>query len=154
MAQLLRPGMLISKKIIEIDQSEISENSLQPGDFIKIQPVATGKNRVDIQPIIIENPENELENLWITAKTNDGVYQSVVRVIKKRKQILFTLLIFMIFIGDCSLNNNDTFFGGGEWVPENELLRTKLIQRIHDSLLVDYFGRMVTAALIFKKYFG
>ena len=41
---------------------------IKPENFIKMQPVATGKNGVEFQPISIEKPENELENLWATAK--------------------------------------------------------------------------------------
>ena len=53
------------------------------------------------------------------------------------------------------------FFWGGvggageKWVPESELLRTQLIQRIHDFLFTGHFGRekTVTATLMFKRYF-
>ena len=78
--------------------------------FIQIQPVVAGKNEVEFQPISIENPENELENLWATAKNNGDVYQSMVGTIKKRKRTLLTFIIIKIFIGDCSLNNNERFF--------------------------------------------
>ena len=87
MAQSLKPGMLNFQKI-EIDQSETSENSSQPGEFIKNRTVATGKNGVQFQPVTIQEPENELENLWATAKKNDDVYQSVVETIKKPKHYL------------------------------------------------------------------
>ena len=87
----------------ELDQSKTL-------NFIEIQPVVTGENEVDFQPIPIKTPENELENLWATAKDNDDVYQTVVNGIKKRKRILFTFLAFKKFIGDCSLNYNETFF--------------------------------------------
>ena len=71
MAQLLKPGMLNFRKI-EIDQPETL-------NFIGNQSIATGKNGV-------QKPENELENLWATAKNNDDVYQSVVGVIKKENE--------------------------------------------------------------------
>ena len=87
MAQLLKPGMLSFKKL-EIDQSKTSINSPQLGDFIKIQPIATGNNEVEFQPTSIKEPENELENLWATARNNDDVYQSMVGAIKKRKRYL------------------------------------------------------------------
>ena len=50
----------------ELDQSK----TLNP---IEIQPVVTGENGVDFQPVPIETPENELENLWATAKNNKDV---------------------------------------------------------------------------------
>ena len=107
MAQLLKPKMLNfeprTNERPELDQSKTL-------NLIEIQPVVTGKNGVDFQPILIETPEKKLENLWATAKNNDDVYQSVVNAIKKGKRILFTFLVFKIFIGDCSLNNNETFF--------------------------------------------
>ena len=95
-AQLLKPGMLNFEIKFEI--------------FIKIQLVATGKSGVEFQQISTEEPENELENLWATARNNNDVYQSMVGAIKKRKRTLFTFLIFKVFIGDCSLDNNETFF--------------------------------------------
>ena len=55
-------------------------------NFIKIQPVETGKNGVEFQPIFIEEPKNELEDLWATAKNNDDVYQSMVGAIKKNER--------------------------------------------------------------------
>ena len=150
MAQLLKPKLFNfepwTNERPEFDQSETL-------NFIEIQPVVTGKNRVDIQPIFIETPENELENLWATAKNNDDVYQSVVGAIKKGKRILFTFLVFKFFIGDCSLNNNETFFFKKKWVFENELFRTQLIQRIHDFLLIGHFWREISVTLMFKNYF-
>ena len=38
-------------------------------------------------------------------------------------------------------------------MPESEPLRTQLIQRIHDCLLIGHPGREITAALMFKNYF-
>ena len=38
-------------------------------------------------------------------------------------------------------------------MPENEPLRTQLIQGIHDFLLAGHFGREITTALMFKNYF-
>ena len=126
MAQLLKPGMLNfeprANERPELDQSETlnpieiqpvvtEENGVQFQPVMaEFQPVVTGENGVDFQPILTETPENELENLWATAKGNDDVYQSVVNAIKKGKRILFTFLVFKISIGDCSLNNNETFF--------------------------------------------
>ena len=74
MAQLLKPKML--------------NFEIKPENFIKIQPVATGKKGVEFQPISTEKPENELENLWATAKNNDDVYQSMVGAIKEKKRTL------------------------------------------------------------------
>ena len=170
MAQLLKPGMLNfeprANERTELNHSE----TLNP---IEIQPVATGESGVDFQPamaefqrvgtgesgaesqpIYIEEPERELENLWATARSNDDVYQSVVKAIKKGKRTLPTSLALKVFIGDCSLDNNETLlFRGKKWVPESEPLRTKLIQRTHDSLLTGHPGREITAALMFRNYF-
>ena len=87
MIQLLKPGILKFKQT-EIEQSKTLKDSLQSGNFIKIQPVATGKNGVYFQPIGIETPENEWEVLRATAKNNDDVYQSVVGAIKKNARCL------------------------------------------------------------------
>ena len=107
MAKLLKPGMLNfeprTNERPELDQSETR-------NLIEIQPIVTGENGVEFQPISIEKPENELENLWATARSNDDVYQSMVKTIKERKRTLLTSLAFKISIGDCSLNNNETFF--------------------------------------------
>ena len=139
MAQLLKPKML--------------NFEIKPENSIKIQPVAAGENGVEFQPISTEEPEYELENLWATAKNIDDVYQSMVGAIKKGKQILFMFLVFKISIGDCSLNNNETFFLKKKLLLESELFRTQLIQRIHDVLLIAHFGREITAVLMFKSYF-
>ena len=107
MAQLLKPGILNfeprTNERPELDQSETV-------NLIEIQPVVTGKNGAEFQLVNIQEPENELENLWATAKNNDYVYQSVVGAIKKGKQTLLTFLVIKISIGDCSLNNNESLF--------------------------------------------
>ena len=72
MAQLLKPGML--------------NFEIKPENFINIRPVATGETGVEFQPMSIEEPENELENLWATAKNNYDVYQSMVGAIKEKKR--------------------------------------------------------------------
>ena len=151
MAQLLKPGMLNfeprANERPELDQSETRNP-------IEIQPVGTGESGAESQPISTEEPESELENLWATTKSNDEVYQSMVKTIKKGKRTLPTSLALKVFIGDCSLDNNETlFFKGRKWVPESEPLRTQLIQRIHDSLLTSHPGREVTAALMSRSYF-
>ena len=140
MAQLLKPGML--------------NFEIKPENSIKVQPVTTGENGAEFQPATTQEPENELENLWATVKNNDDVYQSVMGAVKRRKRTLPTSLALKISIGDCSLNNNETlYFRGEKWVPESELLRTQLIQRIHDFLLTGHPGREVTAALMSRSYF-
>ena len=113
MAQLLKPKMLNfeikPENFIKIQPVAAGKNGVQfqPAK-VESQPVATGKNGVEFQPISVEEPENELENLWATAKNNEDVYQSMVGVIKKGKRTLFTFLILKFFIGDCSLDNNET----------------------------------------------
>ena len=71
MAQLLKPKMFNyepqTNERHELDQSK----TLNPIEF---QPVVTGENGVDFQPIPTETPENELEILWATAKSNNDVY--------------------------------------------------------------------------------
>ena len=136
MAQLLKPGMLNFKEA-EMDQSE----TLNP---IVIHPVVTGENGVDFQPILTETPENGLENLWATAKNNGD---------QKRKTNIIYVSGFQFFIGDCLLDNNETFFKGKNWVLENEFLRTHLIWRVQDILLIGYFGLEIMAILILKNLF-
>ena len=115
MAQLLKPRMLNFEPRIN---EQLDLNQLETLNPIEIQPVSTEKNGVKFQSISIEEPENELENLWATAKNNDDVYQSMVGAIKKGDRTLFTFLTFNFFTSDYSLNNNETFFLK-KWVPEN-----------------------------------
>ena len=103
---------MLNFKETEIDQLESPGNSPQLGNSIKIQLVSTGESGAEFQPVTTQEPENELENLWTTAKSNDDVYQSVVGAIKEGKRTLPTSLTFKISIGDCSLNNNEKFFLG------------------------------------------
>ena len=73
------------------------------------QPVGTGKSGAESQPISIEEPESELENLWATARSNDDVYQSMVKAVKERKRTLPTSLTLKVFIGDCSFRTPHIF---------------------------------------------
>ena len=144
MAQLLKPGMLNfeprANERPELDQSETRNPiEIQPVatgesgvDFqpamAESQPVGTGESGAESQPISTEEPESELEILWATARSNDDVYQSVVKAVKERKRTLPTSLTLKVFIGDCSLDNNEALlFKKRKWVSESELLRTQLI---------------------------
>ena len=66
--QLLKPGMLNieikPENFIKIKPIAAGKNGIQFQSItVEFQPVGTGKNEVDFQPIPIETPENELENL-------------------------------------------------------------------------------------------
>ena len=86
MAQLLKPGIL-NFELRANERPEIQPVATEKNG-VQFQPVGTGKSGVEFQPIPIEEPENELENLWATAKNNDDVYQSVVGAIKKNEHYL------------------------------------------------------------------
>ena len=99
---------------IEINQSKTSENSLQNSTS------CNRRKRGRISANYHSGTENELGNLWATARTNEDVYQSVVGDQKKKTNIIH-VFSFQNFYRWCSLNNNETFFSGEKMVARERV---------------------------------
>ena len=59
-----------------------------------------------------------------------------------------------VSITECSLSpRGELLFRGRKWVPSTDNLRTRIIQRTHDSVITGHPGRDVTYAFIARQFF-
>jgi hypothetical protein len=96
----------------------------------------------------------QLDALWTQAKAEDQVYAAAREAVQQGDRTFPTKLKLLVSIGECSLSPSGALqFRERLWVPENEPLRTSLIQTTHDSVLAGHPGREQTSALLARKFF-
>jgi hypothetical protein len=95
-----------------------------------------------------------IQNLWTAAETNDSNLQEMKDAVRDWKRTFPTSLKLKVSMSECSLSNDDKImFRNRLWVPNNETLRTKMIQDVHDSKLCGHPGRENTAQILSRQYF-
>ena len=101
-------------------------------------------------------PEN-LAKLWNTTKVEDSLYNKMTEAVLKKRTKFPTPVVsggIKFSISECSLDEEGRLqFRGRLYVPEDEKLRTSLIQETHDSVISGHPGREVTNALLSRQFF-
>jgi hypothetical protein len=78
----------------------------------------------------------------------------VVQALRKEERTLPKELDLRVSIGECSLTpDGKLLFRGRRWVPDDEKLRTQLIQQAHDSIVCGHPGRDNTAKILSRQFF-
>lgn len=133
----------------------------------------------DLEEAVLENAESagpfqdeELNRLWEQTTQKDTLYQTVLRSIQDGSRSLPNEVKMKIQIGDCSTDRNGRLrYRGKLWVPgtmattgseynlmdseqrQNDELRTKLIQSVHDSPVYGHPGRDSTASILGRDFY-
>jgi len=130
---------------------------------------------------VVETPESlasspfqdvELNGLWKLALKQDTLYESVLRAVKDGSRSLPSEIKMKIQLGDCGVDSKGLLRHRDKlWVPgapvslESEynaldseklladVLRTRLIQTIHDSSVNGHPGRDATAAILGRDFY-
>ncbi|CAJ2651960.1 unnamed protein product [Trifolium pratense] len=110
---------------------------------------------------VFEN--DELHDLWTQTLQNDKIYQRVYEVISRDERALPAELQLKVQVSECSIDSlNRLLFRDRIWIPgappdgeNNQLdaLRTKLIQKTHDSSIVGHPGREGTISILSRDYY-
>jgi len=98
--------------------------------------------------------DEDLQASWDKAELEDEAYQEMVTALRTKKRKFPTHLGVKVSIAECSLSPEGKMeFRGRRWVPDDEPLRTKLIQETHDSMIGGHPGRETTSALMMRQFF-
>ena len=116
--------------------------------------------------------DEELNKLWATTVSSDTLYNSVLRAIENGSRTLPGELKVKIQAGDCSVDRKGYLrYRGKLWVPGapvsseadynvmepglqlHDVLRTKLIQSVHDSAVYGHPGRDATASILGRDFY-
>lgn len=101
---------------------------------------------------------DDIRTLWDEAELSDKAYKLMTQAIQKEKRVFPLELLrdynTRVSIGECTLDARGKLcFRGRRWVPDSEPLRTGVIQKFHDSVLVGHPGREVLSAVLSRQYF-
>jgi hypothetical protein len=125
--------------------------------------VQTGRTRLsdqdeeaplDFQASIRLFEDDELQSLWEQARLTDTTYQAISQALKNGDRRLAAQLQVKTSLSECHLDERGLLcFRNRVWIPESEPLRTKIIQKIHDSHVTGHPGRDTTYAILSRRFF-
>jgi hypothetical protein len=122
-----------ANRVAEAEDSEVEDEQLEP-------------TTITLEP-------EPLEQLWERVKSVDNTYNQLVQSLRDGARQFPVSAGVKVSIADCSLDSDQLLFRGRRWVPEDEELRTRLMQVSHDSVLSGHPGRDGTIAILRRQYF-
>jgi RNase H-like domain found in reverse transcriptase len=138
-----RPGKLASRPDAlsrrEQDMPAEGDKRLEFRDVRLFNPDAFIGNTVFVAPVVADTPsvtdgeEQPLEQQWEAAERADEMFEELKQAVRNNLRRFPTRLKVNTSIAECELDEQGRLrFRGRRWVPENEPLRTRLIQETHD----------------------
>jgi hypothetical protein len=95
-----------------------------------------------------------LEELWQRATEEDTVYLTALQCVKGGERRFSAYLELKASIAECHADGISVLhFRNRKWVPNSELLRTRLIHEIHASPATGHPGREGTYKILARDYF-
>jgi hypothetical protein len=165
MVQLLKPEtirklkgstMVASAKSSHHKPVQLAEQEQQP----LVEPLQRTEEAMEAMPLAEEEllagdeMPTEDETLWTQGKDQDITYRGIIDSITQQRRTFPMDLGLKVSIGECSLSaNNEPLFRERRWVPNWEPLRTKIIQKTHDSLSTGHPGREGLLSLLARQFF-
>jgi transposase InsO family protein/predicted aspartyl protease len=111
----------------------------------------------DTMPTVFPNSQGNLDDLvslWDEARKKDQTYEAMVSTLASGQREFPRELDVRVSVGDCSLSQNkELLFRERRWVPDDEVLRTNIIQKTHDSVVGGHPGREVTSSLLSRQFY-
>ena len=100
------------------------------------------------------NNDKELQNFWVEAEAQDDSYPRIKQAVVDNLRTFPRDLNLKVTIADCAVNEQGHLLHRNRrWVPDYEPLRTRIIQRCHDSLLSGHPGHNGTSAIVGRMFF-
>lgn len=95
-----------------------------------------------------------LDQQWEEAEHQDRELSRVKQVVKDRLRRFPSELQIKINISECSIDEQDRLlYRNRRWVPNNEPLRTRLMQEAHDSPLTGHPGKNTMYAILARRVY-
>ena len=92
--------------------------------------------------------------MWQEAKLQDAHLAEVTESVRRGDRRFPPALRVGASMSECSIDDDgDVCFRDRKWVPDNEPLRTKIIQEVHDSLLSGHPGREGTYRVLSRQFY-
>ena len=92
--------------------------------------------------------------LWQEAKLQDTHLAEIKESIRRGDRRFSPALRVGASMSECSVDEDgDVCFRNRKWVPDNEPLRTQIIQEVHDSILSDQPGREGTYRVLSRQFY-
>ena len=130
------------------DDSRLSER--------KATLIPPEKIAVEASAVTLE-PPSELVSQWQSAKEQDSLFQDLVRAVRAGdRQLPVEHRHLKISMNDLTLvetPQDSLQWRARLWVPDNEPLRTGLLQLLHDAPLQGHPGKNALYAMTSRKYF-
>lgn len=122
-----------------------------PSDVIPLQTAALGPlTEADAQ----HAPNPSVPQLWSLAQAKDTRLQLLKECVKRGDRRFPPDAAMRVQISDCALDNDKGLtWRGRKWVPDDEPLRTGLIQYSHDSVLAGHPERDATYAIVARQFY-
>ena len=111
------------------------------------QDLSVPENAEDIAP------DQELQELWDEALTNDKQYQLAIQSVREGRRTFPKEAELKLSLAECSIVDERLRYRDRVWVPDSESLRTTLMQQIHDSALSGHPGRHAMLDLLSRQFF-
>jgi hypothetical protein len=150
---------------------EDTDERIVSREFIMLAPATLGKITVSSLQVPTLNEEGSIlptlqeavpplvrtiEERWDDAVKDDGVYQAVRAAVKLGSRTLPALVTkkLAISIGDCTLSQEEKLLWRQRlWAPEDEPLRTSIIQEAHLSVVTGHPGREETYRILATTWY-
>ena len=123
--------------------------------------VRTGRPRVSDEDVILDFDEEvplfeerELQDEWRQARRTDVTYQAYSEALKNGERRVAAETGTKTSLSECHLDERGLLcFRQRVWIPESETLRTKIVQKVHDSHITGHPGRDATYAILSRRFF-
>src|SRR5208282_3656250 len=146
--QLLRPEVLAAHATVYAMPVKTQKTRIETEDTAQGAP----QEFMDTLPIVGELPD-ELAD-WGTAIDQDDEYQAIRKAVEDRERKMPLEYGLKVSITECTLSlRRDLLFRDRKWVPSTGNLRTRIIQRTHDSVVGGHPGREATYAFVARQFF-
>lgn len=129
--------------------AEANGSAISCVSVVRIQPVATNDSPADTN-----GGTTNLEEHWSQARDNDPIMSALRDAIHAGLPRFPPELGIRVSINECELDANDQIlFRKRRWVPDNESLRTRIMQEGHDSPISGHSGSNALYSLLARHLF-
>ncbi|CEJ61941.1 hypothetical protein PMG11_03668 [Penicillium brasilianum] len=167
-----RPGKLavrpdaLSRRSQDMPQS-ITDERLSNRFRVLLKKVKIKIGRLDPQPADHQSneaidferdiplfEEEELQAEWKRARASDSIYQRISHALLTGERRIAAETDIKTSLSECHLDDRGVLhFRQRIWIPDNEVLRTGIIQKIHDSHVTAHPGRDATYSILSRRFF-
>ena len=152
----------------------LSPNTVDGSEATILNPTITAADDTVAVPVPTTGPfqDEELNSRWEETVSGDTTYQTVLRAMQDGARSFPTELKLKIQVGDCSIDEKGRLRHRDKlWVPgapatteaeykqmdseeaQKDVLRTKLIQSVHDSPINGHPGRDSTSSILGRDFY-